>query len=554
MKKYLLLLCAAAALFAACDLGSSPEKGRGGDLLDIQDSGSGNSGGDEGGDGGSGGDNPRAQYESALQDFANIVAATKISNDSGQTVAGEATPVYIGWYWASPADLATLNNAIAEIEEEARWLISAGISTQLDSFVERIQAAIAAFEGQRTMGTRSFDWNTLQTAYDSAAALYTGLDFSSTPAVESLLDYLDTEAGIMYVKWEIAEAGRTINEVGEWLTENKNDTTGTVTYDDMMERVNALTGLPNPSEPYVKGYWATIPAGQFQRDNTATNISIITKPYKVAIYEVTQDLWTEVMGVNYSSNMRTPTGHSQYTGYQAKLPVDGGQSAGVSTTNMGLPHIYAFCNRLSTMKGKTPVYSRSGGTAIDSGSYPGGALITDLVVNPNANGYRLPTEMEWMWAAMGANLNSADMSGGINIRGYSKAFAGDDLDNPGDAATDYAWIAANNGNPTKGDNQPSFSHLVGTKLPNELGIYDMSGNVGELCVDFTPDGKSWPTGTLTDWWDNRSNSGRRAYIGGDYADQHPYSVSRGTGNGLGGSANYTHRYVGFRIVCNAEQP
>jgi formylglycine-generating enzyme required for sulfatase activity len=130
-----------------------------------------------------------------------------------------------------------------------------------------------------------------------------------------------------------------------------------------------------------------------------------------------------------------------------------------------------YCNRRSLSEGLIPCYSYSSyGT--DPDAWPTGwnllnANHLNIACNWSAQGYRLPTEMEWMFAARGGNQTHGYTYSGSN-----------DIDS-------VAWYDVN----------ANETHEAGTKAGNELSLFDLSGNVREWCWDISA---NYPTGDQTD--------------------------------------------------------
>jgi formylglycine-generating enzyme required for sulfatase activity len=216
-----------------------------------------------------------------------------------------------------------------------------------------------------------------------------------------------------------------------------------------------------------------------------TNAVTLTS-FAIGKHEVTQGLWEAVMGTTYPSEAPSADGGkgADYPVYHVSWEDIVGTSDSVGYTVNGISYYTnGFCYKLSQLVG-------------------GGKQ------------FRLPTEAEWEYAAKGGQQTHNYTYSGSNT------------------IDDVAWY---------GDNAGSGSAAVGTKAANELGIYDMSGNVWEWCSDgydsSYPSGTSNPTGVASD--------SARVGRGGSWNGGAPGCAISDRGSGMPSSR---YNDLGFRLV------
>lgn len=262
-------------------------------------------------------------------------------------------------------------------------------------------------------------------------------------------------------------------------------------------------------------------------------------PFAINKYETTYELWyaVRIWAEQNGYKFQNP-GQEGSSGRRGRAPTSENHFQPV--TMISWHDVIIWCNALSEMNGKAPCYTYNKIILRDSTD----TAVCDLAeCDWESNGYRLPTEAEWEYAAR------ITKSGYQNGNLASGQIDQDGNDDSSVAESDVAWNDSNtNVTKTVGTAGTPFSAnaAAGTGNANGAGLYDMSGNILEACWDWKADYEDVTPGSRSTGAEYGSE---RIYRGGSWS---PYTGFILCGDRYAFDPNEIYNYLGFRFCTTKE--
>lgn len=272
------------------------------------------------------------------------------------------------------------------------------------------------------------------------------------------------------------------------------------------------------------------PAASFRSDDPIVSnefrlpdFAQVDAPFWIAETEVTYELWREVYNWATSAERGTRQYRFQNPGQRGASGRDD-LSPLLPVTTVNWRDAMVWCNALTEYYNAangtnlTCVYTHEGQVVRDS-THANWTVCDAVIANGTATGFRLPTSAEWQLAAR--YIDGKEWLPGDHVSGDTSGPSWSIDKETSKVFGDYAWYSGNSGRTTQ---------VVGGRLPNALGVYDMNGNVTEWCFDWLVPG---------------SPAYGRIYRGAAYDDSPGYLT---VGRASGFSPDTANWFLGFRFA------